>query len=128
MNPSNVVFFSVKDVNAKLRKIVSVAQEYLEKREPLLILVPDKAALEFVDELLWRMPEEGFLPHPTTLIQIDTEGRETTALFNLKPLPYLEKPYVHTIFELEDYTSTEKLQLSKQRYAAYRDAHYAISL
>jgi DNA polymerase-3 subunit chi len=128
MSPSSVVFFIVKDVNAKLRKIATVAQEYLEKKEPLLILVPDKAALEFVDELLWKLPEEGFLPHPTKLLQIDTEARETTALFNLKATAYLDKPYAHTIFEFEDYTSTEKLQLSKQRYAAYRDAHYAISL
>jgi len=124
----NVVFFTVKDTAAKLRKIAEVAQEYLGKKELLLILVPDQAALEFVDELLWRLPEEGFLPHPTTLLQIDTQAREAIAIFNLKPLPYLEKPYVHTIFEFEDYTSTEKLQLSKQRYASYRDAHYAIAL
>lgn len=128
MIPSNVVFFIVKDVNAKLRKIAAVAQEYLEKKEPLLILVPDQAALAFVDELLWKLPEESFLPHPTKLLQIDTQARETVALFNLRPAAYLDKPYAHTIFEFEDYTSTEKLQLSKQRYAAYRDARYAISL
>lgn len=123
---NNVIFFTVKETAAKLRKIAEIAKEYLEKKELLLILVPDQAALEFVDALLWRLPEEGFLPHPTTLLQIDTQAREAAAIFNLKPLPYLEKPYVHTIFELEDYTSTEKLQLSKQRYASYRDAHYTI--
>lgn len=122
----NVAFFTVKETAAKLRKITEVAQDYLRKKELLIILVSDQTALEFVDELLWRLPEEGFLPHPTTLLQIDTQAREAAAIFNLRALPYLEKPYVHTIFEFEDYTSTEKLQLSKQRYASYRDAHYAI--
>lgn len=122
---SKVVFFTVKTAIEKLHTIVHVAQEYLEKKEALLILVPDQAALDFVDELLWRLPEEGFIPHPTSFIQIESETKEAVAIFNLKPSAFLGGSY--TIFELEDYTSVEKLQLSKQRYAAYKDARYAIS-
>lgn len=128
MTTHKVIFIPVKDVVTKLRKIAEIATEHLERKEPLLILVPDQAALEFVDELLWKLPEEGFLPHPSSLIQIATKPHDASALFNLRPLAYLDKPPFKTIYELEDYTSSERLQLSKQRYAAYRALDYSISL
>jgi DNA polymerase IIIc chi subunit len=127
MTTKKVIFISVKDVLSKLRRITEIATEHLEKKEPLLILVPDQAALEFVDELLWKLPEDGFLPHPSSLLQIATEPHDAAALFNLKPSAFLGKNSFKTIYELEDYTSSERLQLSKQRYAAYKAAEYPIS-
>ena len=122
-----IVFFPVQDVPSKLRKIVEVAALHFEKKESLCILVPDQAAYEFVDQLLWRLPEDGFLPHPSSLLFIDTDPKEATALFNLRPIAYQEKIYFKTIYELEDHTTAEKFQLSKQRYTVYRDANIPIS-
>jgi DNA polymerase IIIc chi subunit len=123
----NIAFFPVHEVPSKLRKIVEVATIHFEKKESLCILVPDQAAYEFVDQLLWRLPEEGFLPHPSSLILIDTDPKEASALFNLRPIPYQEKISFKTIYEFEDHTSAEKFQLSKQRYTAYREANLPIS-
>lgn len=127
MHP-NIVFFPVKDISSKLLKICHTAQLHLEKKETLLILVPDQTVWEFIDQLLWKLPEDSFLPHPCSLISIELQPKEDgSALFNLRPMSFLEKNYFKTIYELEDHTSSEKLQLSKQRYQAYRDANYPIS-
>ncbi|MBS0615493.1 MAG: DNA polymerase III subunit chi [Verrucomicrobia bacterium] len=123
----NIVFFSVKDTAAKLRTLCDVASEHLHKGQSLLILVPDATVHVFVDELLWRLPEEGFLPHPSKLLWIDTEAKEATSLFNLRPIPFTEKISYKTIYELEDHTSPERLQLSRKRYAAYRELSLSIS-
>jgi len=124
-----VVFFTAKDTAAKLRKIARAAQDHLERKDPLLILAPDNAAKEFLDALLWKLPEESFLPHPSKLIQIDLHPHEGgPALFNLRPIAYLEKHLFQTIYELEDHTSAEKLQLSRQRYESYKEAGIPISL
>ncbi len=124
----SIVFFSVQDTASKLRKICDVAREHILRGQSLLILVPDASVHAFVDELLWRLPEEGFLPHPSKLLLIDTQPQEAIGLFNLRPVPYTEKIYYKTIYELEDHTSPEKLQLSHQRYSAYRDLDLPISI
>ncbi|MFS8563171.1 MAG: DNA polymerase III subunit chi [Rhabdochlamydiaceae bacterium] len=38
---------------------------HVQRKEKLIILVSDQIAFQFVDELLWRLPEEGFLPTRT---------------------------------------------------------------
>ena len=124
----NLIFFPVQDTTSKLLKICQTAHQHMEKKEPLTILVPDMAALHFVDDLLWRFPEEGFLPHPSPFLSIVLEvkgGR--TALFNLRPIAYTENFFFKTVYELEDHTSEERLQLSKGRYQVYREANFPIS-
>jgi DNA polymerase IIIc chi subunit len=126
---SNIIFLIAKETSFKLLKICEIAKLLIEKKEPLLILVPDTAALHFVSDLLWRHPEEAFLPHPTSLLSIATEALEDGHnLFNLRPTAYTEKFLFKTIYEFEDYTSSERLQLSKVRYQSYRDLGLAISL
>lgn len=126
----SVVFFPVKQTIQKLMKISTIAASHLQKKEPLLILLPDQGAYHFVDELLWRLPKESFLPHPSSYIQLSLSvDFEAPYLFNLRPSAYLERDKnFNTIYELEDATSSEKLQLSQQRYQAYRKAGYSISI
>ncbi len=126
---SNVLFFPVKGNDAKLLKICKVATLHVQRKEKLIILVSDQIAFDFVDELLWRLPEEGFLPHPNPFLTIETEPNgEASALFNLQPLAFLKNNSFKKIYELEDYTSSEKLRLSKQRYQMYRNAGYPITV
>lgn len=125
----NILFFPVKTAQAKLLKICQIATLHVQKKEKLIILVSDQISFEFVDELLWKLPEEGFLPHPNQFLTIETEPNgEASALFNLKQTAFLQKNPFKKIYELEDYTSSEKLQLSKQRYQTYRDAGYSITI
>ena len=126
-----IIFLPVKDTSSKLAKLSNVAQKHLEKKEPLLFLVPDQPALEFLDKLLWTTPSESFLPHPTPLLQISLELQSPfSAIFNLKPAPLLEgsllKGSAKTIYEFEDHTSAERYELAKHRYQTYRDKNYPI--
>lgn len=124
----NIIFYPVKDTATKLLRICETAARHLLQKEPLLILAPDAAAVNFIDELLWRLPEESFIPHPTNLISIALEPvHDGSFLFNLRPIAYTQKFFFKTIYELEDHTSSERLQLSKARYSSYREAELPIS-
>jgi len=121
----NVTFFTVRDGQAKLNKLVELAQKHLYEKNPLLFLVSDPAAFEFLDKLLWSLPPESFIPHPSHLITVSFEPKEPFhTLFNLRPAP-LMGPY-KMVYEFEDQTSPEKLQLSQKRYQSYREANYSI--
>lgn len=118
----NIVFFPVKDTSSKLTKLCKIAQQHLIQKDPLLFLVPDKAALEFLDKLFWS--SDIFLPHPTPLLTISTEIISCSSIFNLRSSALLEG--TKTVYEFEDHTSPEKFQLSKHRYQTYRDQNFPI--
>lgn len=131
-----VIFFPVKETQLKLLKIYQTALDHFHRQEPLLILVPDENALHFVDNLLWRYPENSFLPHNSgieavqdiiALTKEPVNVNQATALFNLCPHP-AEIAGIHLIYELDDFTSKEKQEASQKRFATYRSAGYPITL
>src|SRR3569832_38825 len=122
----NIIFFLVKDTPTKLARLCKLAQHHVEQKEPLMLLVPDKASFDFLDKLLWSSPPESFLPHPTALLTISLEfDLHFPSVFNLRPVPLLETN-PRTVYEFEDHTSSEKFQLSKHRYQTYRDQNLPI--
>jgi DNA polymerase IIIc chi subunit len=124
---TNIIFIPVKDTPSKLAKLCQLAQKHLLEKEPLLLLAADKASFEFLDKLLWSTPPDGFLPHPTKLLSISLElDAHFHTVFNLRPVPLADTTGIKTIFEFEDHTSSEKLQLSKQRYQHYRDNNFPL--
>lgn len=129
MHPK-IIFYQVKDSSSKLSKICQTALQHFSQKEPLLILVPDQAALDFVDALLWKYPEESFLPHGTDSKDLITIGTKyfdgVRFLFNLCPDP-ISFTDVYTIYELEDLTSPAKAEASQSRYTYYRQKEYPIS-
>lgn len=115
-----ITFFPVKSTQAKLSKLVEVAATHFQKGQPILFLVPDNTAWEFLDKLLWTTPSESFLPHPSKLIQVrHAIDPAYTTLFNLSPAPVSHEA-IKTVYELEDHTSPERLKASQDRYHAYR--------
>ena len=129
MNLPNVIFFAVKQTEKKLLKICTLAALHLQNKEPLLILLSDKTAYDFVDDLLWKLPKESFIPHPSSFLHLSLETTfEAPFLLNLRSTAYLEPKNFKTIYELEDSTSSDRAQLSKQRYLAYRQAGHSISI
>ncbi len=132
---SRVVFFQVQDSASKLKKIVESAQYHFERKEPILILVEDARSQEFVDELLWKLPESSFLPHiaadtPVPDLVAVSKAKfnvnQAKAAFNLCPTPLLIEGPFRIIYEFEDLTSPAKKSLSSIRYDAYKQARYAI--
>ena len=131
-----VTFFQVKNDGEKRECIVRLAQDYFEKKEPLVIQLPHQKALEYVDLLLWRAPKDGFLPHtikdePTQDFIVLTSSRKNPnkakSVLNLSPEPVDNKSLSFIkIYELEDLASTHKNHSAQERYKAYKSAGYAI--
>ena len=132
---TRVVFFQVHDVLTKLKKIVETTQFHFERKEPFLILVEDAKAQNFVDELLWKQPETGFLPHlatddpsteKVTITKTKKNLNEARFVFNLCSTPlFIEGPF-KIIYEFEDLTAPSKKNLSTLRFDAYKQAGLSI--
>ena len=119
----------------KLQRIAEAAQSHFEKKEPFLILVEDSRSQQFVDELLWKIPETSFLPHIASddpvkdLIAISKMKKNVNGArvaFNLCPTPLLIEGPFRIIYEFEDLTSPSKKSLSSLRFDAYKQAGFLI--
>lgn len=131
-----VTFFQVRSDQEKREKIVRLAEEYFEKKEPLLIRLPHMKAVEYVDLLLWRSPIDSFLPHAIkdepcdeliVLTSTKENPNEARSILNLCPegvdnenLSFIK------IYELEDLSSTQKNHASQENYKTYKQAGFAI--
>ena len=132
---TRVVFFQVRENSVKLKKIVETAQSHFEKKDRLLILVEDARSEQFVDDLLWKMPETSFLPHsasdhahaePIAISKSKINPNGAKIAFNLCPTPLLIEGPFRIIYEFEDLTSPSKKNLSSLRFDAYKKAGYLI--
>lgn len=132
---NKVIFYQIKNVKTKLIKIIQTAMHHFERKEKLLIQVPDEASLSYVDELLWKVPAEGFLPHVVSDKEIDdyiviTKNQEnlnkSSYLFNLsQEIIDLDTSY-KIIYDFDDFTSPKKQEKSKKRFEIYRGAGFTI--
>ena len=131
---TRVIFFHVNDNQTKLQRIVEAALTHFAKKEPFLIVV-EETGLKFVDELLWKLPDTGFLPHSiqdkesNDLIVI-TKSRinlnQAQVAFNLCPTALLIETPFRMIYEFEDLTAPIKKNLSSSRFDAYKNAGFLI--
>lgn len=125
-----VTFYKVKDNSSKIQLIVNKAQEAYLHEKRLLIVVPNSDAAQYVDSLLWRIPQDSFLPHiisdtPTEeWIAITTQDKhninQACLLLNLCSTPTTLYQKVEEIFDLIDETHQNKIELSLQRLSFYQ--------
>ncbi|MBA3816891.1 MAG: DNA polymerase III subunit chi [Parachlamydiaceae bacterium] len=125
----------VTDVATKLNNICQTIHRHFNKKEAILILVPSQEAAVYIDQLLWRQPNDSFLPHavanlPTQeLVAITTTGtnvNQAVAILNLCPeIPVNLKEY-SIIYDLLDLTHPAKEQLSLNRQLAYQMLGYVL--
>lgn len=134
---SRVTFFQVTNDSMKRKWILQIAQEYFEKKEPLLFKLPHKKALEYLDLLLWRLPQDSFIPHiikdtPSSDLIVLTSSDENPngarSIFNLTGKPILN-PFYRALYTFEDLSSTEKNTVAQEHYHAYKAlGHMIVSL
>lgn len=62
-NRIKVFLISAKNPQDKILKLGMIAKKYFNKKEALVFLVEDEKAANFLDNLLWEIPKESFLPH-----------------------------------------------------------------
>ena len=133
-----VTFFQVADDQQKRSKILHLAQEYFEKKEPLLIRLPHKKALEYVDILLWRVPQDSFLPHiikdelckdliVLTTSENNPNGARSILNLCLRPIANGDLSFTR-IYELEDLASSNRNKSAQERYKKYKDQGFSVTL
>lgn len=120
----NIIFLRVVDNTSKMTRICTVVQQHFNQKQSMLILAPSQEAAEYMDKLLWRMPEHSFLPHTHSnhpsdaLILITTAANnlnKASVLFNLCPGVSPISAQFETVYELLDETHPDKLRQSQLR-------------
>lgn len=115
--------------------ICTKAREAYSLEKKLLIVVPNFAAAQYVDTLLWKTSPESFLPH--TIVDTSTAEwiaitmqdqrnvNQASRLLNLCTTPSPLAGIIEEIDELFDETDHQKKLLSEQRQKHYRDTGVA---
>jgi DNA polymerase IIIc chi subunit len=128
MNTPDIIFIKVNDNTKKLFKICQIVRQHFDSEERILFTTPTQEAAQYLDQLLWRLPEEGFLPH--NIIVKDSEERigistilenlnKADVLFNLCPTASPIFSQFKTVYELYDETHPSKAEQSRIKQAAY---------
>jgi DNA polymerase IIIc chi subunit len=129
-----IVLFQVADSASKIKRIAETARTHFMQREPFLFFVEDEKALSFIDELLWKTPATGFLPHSPAretsserIAITSTKSNVNNAhyAFNLCATPLL-LPGFKIIYDFEDFSNPNKKSFSTLRFNAYKQAKMPI--
>jgi DNA polymerase III subunit chi len=132
-----VCFFRVSNASAKLSCICQTVQKHFEKKEALLLILPTQEAAVYIDQLLWRQPEDSFLPHaiantPTIeLIAITilaANVNKAKILFNLQPSVTDFVDQFDMIYDLMDLTHPTKAEQSHARIVKYKSMNFLTEL
>lgn len=124
-----VNFLTVADNASKLKQLCQVVNQHFSKGESVLIAVPTQEAAIYLDQLLWKMPEESFTPHlisnafteeKVAITTATNNVNRATVLLNLLPTIHPNSNEFELIYELYDQTSPEKEELSKKKQAQYK--------
>lgn len=132
-----ILFLSVKNLPIKLQTLANVATHCFASNARLLFSVPSEEAALYLDEFLWKLPPESFLPHAiltkpsSEIIAITAELQnfnQASILFNLRPEPHPLASSFPFIYELFDETHPSKLSQSEIRKEAYMQKGFEVSL
>jgi DNA polymerase IIIc chi subunit len=130
-----ILLFPVKSSKEKLFVLTKLAKEHFDKKEPLLFLAPNAVSAKFIDDLLWKTPEESFIPHKVieepcsellAITVLKENLNQSIYFFNLCPEPLFSLPCRY-IYEFDDQT-IDKKEVSKFKFSLYRERSYAIEL
>lgn len=128
MKETDIIFIRVVDNKSKLWQLTHAIQRHFLLHQRILIAVTDAGSAAYVDELLWRMPEESILPHRISTAQCQDMIVITTSLDNINSAVVLfslrQEPHPHydqfeTLYELYDETHPAKKDLSQKRLESY---------
>lgn len=125
---SRITFLKVKTNQEKLVSITKIVERHFDSAQNILISTPNDQVANYIDQLLWRMTEESFIPHKiatepckdAVIITSTPENfNEASVLINLCPGCPPSFNEFTTVYELYDLTHPEKEALSKSRHESY---------
>lgn len=134
-NLARVCFLRVTDNISKLQKLQVAIQSHFLKNDKILITVPSNEAASYIDQLLWRIPDESFLPHAIinypskehiAITTTYSNVNQASILINLLPTLHPNPIRVTLIYELLDMTSKEKDVISRQKQFSYVNLGYQV--
>jgi DNA polymerase III subunit chi len=132
---TSVNFLKVADNQSKAIRICACVQHHFDKGSSILITVNSLEVAKFVDLLLWRLPEDSFLPHViaeqiskemVVITTLQENLNNASILLNLCTKASPIAAQFQTVYELLDETHPEKLLQSQKRIADYSAAGFAI--
>jgi DNA polymerase-3 subunit chi len=125
-----VIFFPVKDNQAKIQLICFKVQQAINQEKRILITVPTEEAAKYIDSLLWRIPEESFIPHAIAQTPVKEwvaitphlmhNLNEAHYLLNLCPQICPIYQHFEEIYELYDETHPQKTEWAQKRLQDYQ--------
>lgn len=130
---TKVILFQVQTPQEKIAKIIAAAKKHFFEKHPLVFLVQSEKAAIYIDDLLWKTPKEGFLPHlilsdstkmPLEYLLITDNidrAKGVKSVFYLRSEPFASSQLFSTIYDFEDQTSLERKNLFEKRYKTYLD-------
>jgi DNA polymerase-3 subunit chi len=126
---TEVVFYGTPTAQAKRARVCNATYEQYVLGKKVLVRAPNEVAAKYLDDLLWEVPVERFLPHSVTDESTDERIVITTAdrnindadvLLNLAAEPSPMASRFKLVIELYDTTSAAKKNQSEHRAEAYR--------
>ncbi len=130
-----ITFLKVTNNLEKVQTISDLSRSLFFEKKRTLIRAATQEAAKYIDDLLWKIPKEGFLPHELADSAIDealiittkeTNLNQATVLVNLSP-SFPKKEEYTQVFELLDETSEEKKSNSLSRLMTYKELGFQIS-
>jgi DNA polymerase-3 subunit chi len=131
-----VSFLPAPNNRTKLASICQTIHYHFQKKEPILIKVPTEEAAKYIDALLWKYPEESFMPHVRSEVPVQecvviTCSKENlnqaAILLHLCPTVHPSPQQFSYIYDLYDETDEDKHQASEARKKYYMELGYPIN-
>lgn len=125
---TSVKFVTVKTNQEKLAAICRIIGQHFYKGDVILIQVATPEVAEYIDQLLWKMPPDSFVPHEKSEDVTDAKIAITTSnknvnqaniLFNLGAGIHPEVDRFEIVYELFDHTHPAKTKSSEERHTHY---------
>lgn len=136
MSPT-IIFLKVTTNQEKLFSLTSIIQKHFDLSDQTLIFTPTDEIARYIDQLIWRLPEESFIPHiisnetcrDRVVITSKKENiNKAQVLINLGQDAYAKCQEFQIVYELYDQTHPSKEESSKLRHASYINSGYSVQL
>lgn len=124
-----VSFLSVKDNLSKISRVCGLVNHLFQQEKQTVIYVPNIEVAKYIDAMLWKHPENSFIPHKITnvpdeetivITTVDTPFKNVTTLINLCPSIHPHFQHFTAIYELYDMSHPDKEAQAKRRIEEYK--------
>ncbi len=124
-----LIFLKVETKQAKLTRIYEAIKFFYLKNKKIILFTPSAEAAQLLDNTLWHMSPEDFIPHsiqtqknnePICITEIQQNLNNAEIAFNLCETCLKTVNDFAYVFELFDSTQPHRKELSQRKMADYQ--------